>query len=58
MWGLKAEECDVQMAGHRNAAYEGVCLGFDGWWSFCGKEGGYVLLEKSQKPWLKMEKGS
>lgn len=38
--GLKAEEGDVQMAGHRSAALEGVSLGSDRWWNLSGKEGG------------------
>lgn len=31
IWELKVEEDDIQMAGHGNAACEGVYLGFDGW---------------------------
>lgn len=38
--GLKVKEGDIQMAGHRTAAREGVSLGSGGRWNFCGKRGG------------------
>ena len=31
IWGLKVEEGDIQMAGHGNAACEGIYLSFDGY---------------------------
>lgn len=59
--GLKVKEGDVEMAGHRNAAREGVSLGSDaGGASVRSREDKY-LLYRSQSPsqrWARAARGT